>query len=41
MQDEKVFVWFKTITNDVVSKNRYFFVGTWFHKKKRGSLSVF
>jgi hypothetical protein len=40
MQAEKVPVWFKTITKDVVSKILYLYVGTWLYKKKRGSLCV-
>jgi hypothetical protein len=41
MQLEKVHVWFKTITKDVVSKILYLYDGTLLHKKKRGSLCVF
>jgi hypothetical protein len=41
MQDEKVLIWFKIISKDVVSKIRYLYVGTWLHKKQRGSLCVF
>jgi hypothetical protein len=41
IQDEKVLLWFKTITEDVVSKFLYLYAGTWFHKKQRGSLCVF
>jgi hypothetical protein len=41
MQYEKFPIWFKTIIEDVVSKILYLYVGTWLHKKKRGSLYVF